>query len=105
MYTEHMTNAVHNLHNYVMPNFSNKVDMAVKALKSELTRYSDVNAFISAIALFHLGIREIGSTLDNHKQPQSQHLLEDMATHPTRKEKRKRLKREKNLTSFGSEWE
>ena len=99
MYTEHVTNAIHNLRNHVMH------DMAVKVLTSEPTRDLDTNTFISAIALVHHGIREIGSALDNHEQPQSQHLPEDMAANATRKEKRKRVKREKKLTSFGSEWE
>ena len=59
MYTERVLEAVGTLRDHVMPNFAEKVEMAVEALSSDPGRETDENEFIDASRLVYDGVRDI----------------------------------------------
>ena len=69
MYTERVLEAVGTLRDHVMPNFAEKVEMAVEALSSEPGRETDENEFIDASRLVYDGVRDIRRAVLMNREP------------------------------------
>ena len=64
-----MLEAVGTLRDHVMPNFAEKVEMAVEALSSEPARETDENEFIDASRLVYDGVRDIRRAVLMNREP------------------------------------
>lgn len=69
VYTERVLEAVGTLRDHVMPNFAEKVEMAVEALSSEPGRETDENEFIDASRLVYDGVRDIRRAVLMNREP------------------------------------
>ena len=69
VYTERVLEAVQTLRDHVMPNFAEKVEMAVEALSSEPARETDENEFIDASRLVYDGVRDIRRAVLMNREP------------------------------------
>ena len=69
MYTERVLEAVQTLRDHVMPNFAEKVEMAVESLSSEPARETDENEFIDASRLVYDGVRDIRRAVLMNREP------------------------------------